>query len=92
MGGTVIAVRCSYGARYNNGLACNVASLNINIDNEQGFFEYEGFFIPKSMKLDLQLIIPHRIYGNLIMNRTTRDGKTIVETYKKRDSRKWPML
>lgn len=77
---------------YNNGLACNVASLNINIDNEQGFFEYEDFFIPKSMKLDLQLIIPHRTYGNLIMNKIKSDGTTTVETYKKDDSRKWPML
>lgn len=76
---------------FKNGLACEVASMNINIDGEAGFFEYNGFFIPKGMKLDLQLIVPHKAFGNILVDKLEGDDiKT--DTYNSPDSRYWPML
>lgn len=79
---------------YDHGLACHIGAMNINIDNEMGFFEYNNFFIPKSMKLDLQLIIPHKIFGNIIVEDFDLENgsKGNYETYLPLDSKYWPML
>jgi len=78
---------------FNNGLACEVASMNINIDGEAGYFEYKGFFIPKGIKLDLQLIVPHRIFGSILVDELDEQGRiSKTTTYNSLDSRNWPML
>ena len=41
-----------FGDIYDNGLPCYITSLNVSIDQEAGFFEYNQYFLPKALKLD----------------------------------------
>lgn len=78
---------------FTNGLACEVASMNINIDGEAGYFESNGFFIPKAIKLDLQLIVPHKIFGSILIDELDDDLQpSNTQPYNSSDSRYWPML
>ena len=72
---------------YSNGLECYVNSLNVNIDLDAGFFEYNQYFLPKGLKLDMQVVYTRNNKGHIFI---TDEDRTNERKWKDSDSVLWP--
>jgi hypothetical protein len=72
---------------YSNGLACYVNSLNVSVDLDAGFFEYNQYFLPKALKLDMQIVYTKNDKGHIFID---FEGTDREDTWKPDDSVLWP--
>ena len=74
---------------YNNGLPCFITSFGLQIDQDMGYFEENKYFIPKSFKIDMQLIYNQNNTGKIIV-KAPDDEDEEIKLYDSADSVKWP--
>jgi len=77
-----------FGDIYDNGLECFITSLNLSVDLDSGFFEYNDYFLPKAMKLDMQIAFTDNTVGSMIYETLGENPKR--KLYNANDSVRWP--
>ena len=73
---------------YANGLPLYVTSLNVTVDQESGYFENNGYFLPKLIKLDMEFIYNKNSAGLMIYD--TNEENPQRKLYSSSDSPNWP--
>ena len=55
-----------FGDIYDNGLDCFTNGMDVSIDQEMGYFEESGYFIPKAYNISMQLVFIDGNVGKII--------------------------
>jgi len=72
---------------YDNGMACFVSNLSVQIDQEMGYFEENHYFIPKAYKITMELVFNRGTTGLLYLK--DEEGVTTLKN-SANDSTYWP--
>jgi hypothetical protein len=75
---------------YKNGLTCFILSMNLSIDLDMGFFEYNQYFLPKAMKLDFQVMLNNNLTGKPIYQQITEEATIEKRLDNDNDDVRWP--
>lgn len=72
---------------YDNGMSCFIINLNVQIDQEMGYFEENKYFIPKAYKITMELVFNKSTTGLLYLE--NEEGVTTLQN-SETDSTYWP--